>query len=273
MNKKYFLSSALIMLVMITNPLLPMHIRFAQYAINAGIISGGTYGLLKLRARHKEFTLQDVPPHTQQWARNHLVHNNIPNADSIPLKIGDEWAVTGGRFITMDPYVAQGLENILTDAACDKDKDSSLALAKMILMHEAKHYQNGDAGKGCLFGGLTSALLLQKSNFAGFVIKLGLVGAANIGFMRHTEREADRFACERANNRLELEQYRDFFIRRHNAFESEFSASAEQDKYLLSYEYLFSDFGHPALGERENMAQSYVIEWDKKHQNSHKDAE
>ncbi len=126
-------------------------------------------------------------------------------------------------------------------------------------MHEAKHYQNGDMGKGCLFAGLTSALLLQKSNFAGFALKLGLVSAANISFMRYTESQADKFSCERADNRLELEQYRNFFTRRHNVFESEFSA-AEQDRYLLSYEYLIGDFGHSSPKDRADMIDRYLCD-------------
>ncbi len=196
----------------------------------------------KIRACYKESKLTDAPYNVQQWARAMLRENGIKNADSVPLKVGEGWKVVGGRYIQMDRDGVDYLESNLAK--------NSLAVVKKerSLLHESKHYHNGDFGKGILFfsAAITPCMQAAFKNCFKRSLLLGMMGMmGDVCYGRYQEAEADRFAFMNLSSVHKLEAIKNDLLGSADRFEDnllhhpffdlrEFNALEEKARPVIS---------------------------------------
>jgi Zn-dependent protease with chaperone function len=127
-----------------------------------------------------------------------------------------------------------------------------------------------------------------------FKIVLGYLG--QVFYWRYQEKRADVYSCENAMDRLELEEYRDFFQEAHARNKSILLSSPEKilkdnaqgifkddeivakmlakklnesteidDSLWIKLAYLTFDPKHPYPGDRADMVQEYIKKWDEDH--------
>lgn len=209
-----------------------------NYAFNVALFSGISYLIGKATAKSQENCLPDASPHFQKWARKILAENGLQNADSIPLKMGKGSCVIGGSFIQIDSRCVDRLEDILAGRSIYSDEKQKRIRAHVekILLHEKKHYYNGDFGKTCLLFGATTALgfqVITGNDFITSTIKNGslvhggalLTGVmcATVGsvpYIRYQEKEADRSAFMNISSLEKLEINKRILEEHAQAFET-----------------------------------------------------
>ncbi len=193
MNKKYLVSSLLMVLLSVSQSF-SMYSRLFQHAIGSTLVGATAYVSGKLIAQYKEQSFSDAPQSIQRWARPILAEGGMKNADSVPLKIDDGWAVYRGSLITIDRKQVDLLENCLGKKNLNASEQMFINDAEETLRHEKKHYQNGDYGKGLLLYALTAPLILESITLPGIILKLGMIAGTNLAYTRYQEAEADRSA-------------------------------------------------------------------------------
>ncbi len=194
MNKKYVAYGVLAMFLTINNVSFSMGANLARYIAGSALVGGGYYVLDKELAKYEESRLENVPCNIEKWARKNLAEKGIKNANLVPLKIDNRW-VTWYSYIGLNKEDICGLEDYFDQQETDEVIRKKAIIAQEMLFHEAKHYHNNDLDKRCLVRGLTSGLLfLPHASVPKFIVKAAMVVGANITYIRHQEREADRFA-------------------------------------------------------------------------------
>jgi hypothetical protein len=252
MNKKYAKYIVLMMFLMVCKPSFSMQARIAQYIVNCASIFSGSYILGKIMACYKESRLPDAPHNVQFWARAILREKGIKNADSVPLKVGEGWAVYGGRFIQMNQDGVDYLESNLT-------KNSLVVVSEeKSLLHEGKHYHNGDFGKGVFFLSAAIAPCVQAVSKNCFKrgLLLGMVGMmSEICHMRYQEAEANRFAFMNFSSIQKLEVTKNYYVRSAEDFEYNLL------HYPLRYKNnLLENIARPMLSERLHSLNQKALE-------------
>lgn len=167
-----------------------------------------TYPILPGVGEIQAFKYEDVSPKTQEWAKNVLQECGIKDVDKIPLKkekYGNRagWAAAGSHFIIVP--------NNFNPVTCSRKE---CLQSKQSLKHEVKHVQNYDEVKSRALQvgtiALGSWLIQEKPLLTIPMIPIGY--GVNMAYCKYQEGEADRFACEKATSREELEAGRDFFL-------------------------------------------------------------
>ena len=158
-----------------------------------------------------------------------------------------------------------------------EDREKKLKETYIILAHETKHYNNQDSRKGTYaFAGIPLAIeascaavtgafrkhfgikqpqtilktVLRSSCAIGAIAPKQLLNVlACMGYSRYQESGADRYACEHARDRKDLEAFYAYF-------------NEAQERYGLCNEYLTT---HPPYAKRKAMTQSYMDKWDREH--------
>ena len=215
MNKKHAIYAFLLLILTnITQACGSQQDALLCYVMNFALLSGGQYLKGKIEGKRKESTMADAPPHFQQWARKILAQSGLENAETIPLKIDDKWASHNGLFISAPLEDIKDIDDIIAGrkvAHTKEVQDRILDTAEFILLHEKKHYSNGDWGKRCLIRGSIAAAILspiairemhidRSAGCTALVVLGGSLlaaeasGALIIPYVRDQEKEADRYA-------------------------------------------------------------------------------
>jgi hypothetical protein len=110
----------------------------------------------------KQNSLEDTPTHYEKWARKVLASKGIKNADTISLKIDDNWTFPNEHFLAIDKNQAQKIEDVLngTLVLSEDEKKSLFAKAKGDLLYEAILQNNNYMYK--IIGAEGAALLLNS---------------------------------------------------------------------------------------------------------------
>src|SRR4030095_9074432 len=232
MNKKHYTYTIFLVPLLIYQSSFTMQSPLSHAITFSTVYSALGYGIAKGIALWKMRTNEDAPYNVQTWARDILTKINIPHANSIPLKLDNGWCVYGGYYIQIDRNVAQILEKNLAKELLTPHEEKERALAEKSLLHEAKHYQNSDFGKGILTYNFSIIPLVfsvfssvKKTNYcipnaARFLIAIGLPIANYITCKRYQEAEADRFAFMNLSSIKKLEINRAHKLENANLFES-----------------------------------------------------
>lgn len=239
-----------------------------------------------------------MPKRVEEFAKKRMEKVGVPRAQSMPMStqiIVKDWAATYDRVL----LAGEKSLNELDKALSDNDK-KVIARHNIILTHEASHVINEDVKKFILVGPVVASGLqmvsstmsyafnktcgienpktwlrtLARSSMAigSIVPKLGLTGIGIIAYQRHREAMADKFACENAETRLELEEFRDFFREHEDILKKHAPAlhpSIEQNEVnqqrwlrLVAFN---KDHVHPYPSDRADMVQKYIDNWDAEH--------
>jgi hypothetical protein len=177
--------------------------------------------------------------------------------------------------------------NDLNNKSIDEYK-STIARDSMILKHELGHIVHKDLqdryyvtttipfGIEALAFGMTKTLrklcnmeqqpktflktMLRSSAAIGAIYpKLFMYGTGIMLFAKHQETQADKFACENAKSRLELEEFANYF----EGLENPEWASKSRDEVRLLEATRYPI--HPAPIDRKEMVESYIEKWDREH--------
>ena len=223
MIKNYVRYIVLMMLLTTYKPSFAMHTKLVQYLVGSTLISGVGYGVGKVAAKCDEYKREDAPENVQKWARKILAEKDIKNADSVPLKLGDGWRVAGGSFIQIDKEEAYSLEKCLVKKWPTQNDSKEKVLAEESLLHEGKHYNNGDFSKGYILLGLTYAPVFQalvNSNKRLTIPMVAFSAGSLLTYTRYQEVEADRFAFMNLSSIEKLEISKANRLRQAEIFEN-----------------------------------------------------
>src|SRR5436309_685713 len=132
MNKKYSIYGLL--LVIVTSAMQCVASQGVKdQALNlagvAAVMAAGTYVTAKIYGKYKKHTLPDPSKKVDEWARGVLASKEVKNSDTIPLKIGDEWAVISGSFIQVNVCAARDIEEILSGKTYIRHPEETFAIA------------------------------------------------------------------------------------------------------------------------------------------------
>lgn len=189
------------------------------------------------------------------------------------------------------------LHNALLHKA-DPNNDKIIKESTMLTLHEMGHIAKNDLKNGAyVVGTLPIAVeavssgtvyiwnkmygrvqmpktflktALRSSMAVGSIIpKCAFNVLGLVSYKRHREACADRFACQHAESREELEAFRDFFKKEQDEFEKDYcfeeGTSAWLKKNTLRLKYAKIDLIHRYLGDRADMVQGHINKWDEEH--------
>ncbi len=230
MNKKHFAYKTLLIILLINQSSFTMQSPLAQAIASSITCYALIYGLFKVAFLLLTHTKEDAPQNVQTWARDILTTKNITNANSVPLKLGNDWCVAGGTFIQIDKNEATNLEKNLIQKQITTNIQKEIILAEEKLLHEAKHYHNGDMGKGFLtfiistipyfyYIDSSSKKISYALKILKFLITVALPIISITAHIRHKETEADRFAFMNLSSIENLEINKNWHLRQAELFE------------------------------------------------------
>jgi len=116
---------------------------------------------------------------------------------------------------------------------------------------------------------IMKSLMRSGLAFGGIIPKRLCFFPIYFTYSRYREAEADKFACENAETKKELEASYAYWRLSEEDFEkkccSEQLASTDLTEIDLRSKYKAFDPGHPYPADRADMVQKYINEWDAKH--------
>jgi hypothetical protein len=220
----------------------------------------------------------------EEWGREKMKQLEVPDAESLSFKYNLGWS-TNGKKISVPEDECNELNDALkfNKSFFSKigflrgNEDKLVACHSMILKHEICHIINKDPqsqmyalaaiplGIEVVSFGATKAfrklcnMQTQPKMFLKTMLRSGVAigaigpkmlmgGLGQAAFSRYKEVEADKFACEHAESRLELTEYANFF-------------EARETKAAL-----FDT--HPCHADRREMVERYIAKWDAEHNNT-----
>jgi hypothetical protein len=298
-NKK-IIHMVMVSALICCNNMSGMHGRIlgaTQLVTATALITGGMVisGMMYFDKK-KPLNNEPMPPESQKFIRSIMKKCGDSTADTLPLLISlrDKcpWLSVADKAICASITEIDQLEQSLRN-----DNKKNLALTTMGIKHEIKHNMNQDAYHMlCVFTAIpitvvmTSALirrgtnrlcninpptkiiptLLRSSICVGMVIPKIIMGTISLCIYRqYLEQEADRFACEHAASREELEVYGKDFL---NDYSQEREIILQKTgidlfAYNLPWQRIiygtFYDPIHPLSYDRGMMAIEYSRKWDK----------
>ena len=222
-----------------------------------------------------------------EWGKEKIKRLNVANGESISFVKNAEW-VTNGKRIGI-PSEEIEMHELIKSGDLIHNQDEKIALHSIFLKHEVGHAVHNDVqarlhhmiavpfGIEAISFGATKGLrklcniqpspktfikAMVRSCFAiGSIAPKTFIGAALVMFLRRQqETQADQYAYENAESRLELEKMVDFL--REEEVRELLQVLVNKEKGIRSGS-LFSS--HPAHGERRALAEKYVVQWDRKH--------
>jgi hypothetical protein len=250
------------------------------------------------RHKDNQKKLKELKPVTENavkdWFTEEKKKLNMLNVESVSLFEDQAWASgsygkTG--YITAPSNNIIKLNEALTNKSVNNETiaaqdNSEIARNAMLLKHELAHIINKDFQNGtyalvaiplvveALSFGTTSVFrklcnieepktliktMLRSSAALGSIVPKSLLSAALlIPFWRYREKRCDKFACEHAESRLELEE----FAKWHKKNESPYATGNRRDIRFAEFE---KDPVHPAPVDRKEMVEAYIAKWDAAH--------
>ena len=197
------------------------------------------------------------------------------------------WSISDGQ--KLEDQLIRSFEsfNKLNDLLIDQHK-RTIARDSMILKHELGHIVHKDsqqniskmvaipiAVEAVSFGITKSSrklfnmqqqpktflkTTLRSSSAVGAIVPKAIVGLTSTIFLqRQQEARADRFACEHAASRLELEEFAKFCEKLEN------SEWASESRMAVRFLEATKDPIHPAPVDRKEKIESYLPKWDREH--------
>jgi hypothetical protein len=240
-----------------------------------------------------------MPSKVQKWVRTELEKLDVPNSNKIPLLLDkeDSWRVEWGKAIRCSLEDAGMLLEAFESPDCQESQEA-IALSSIILKHEVWHLLNKDCQKricslvaiptivqaGCsaVTYGFNKIFKIKPPKTVVRTLGRSLVAVAAMApkyilsektatfYRREQESAADRFACEHAASRLELEEfcevhYKDYkemesFLMKYEAFAA--LDIVERDMRMRS---LQINDDHPYCIDRAAMGLYYLKKWDEEH--------
>jgi hypothetical protein len=276
----------------------------------------GLYKANKAKNDAKEYVegleiVEECP--VKNWFDEEKKKLDIPSLETVSLVkspdwMGCEWAANNNVVI-----IDRNRKNRLNDMLLgDLEEEKNIYLKTtipqnaMVLKHEFGHivYKDGQntryalaiipVGIELLSFGATTAFrklfnvqnpktLLQSRlrsccSIGAIVPKMWMGSAAFIVGKRYQEYRADKFACEHAESRLELEEFAKYFktyefsdsdletwIKRGFITQDEAIALKNKSNMQLRWEDFKKDKNHPARIDRVEMIEGYIDQWDRDH--------
>lgn len=243
--------------------------------------------------------LAEFKPVTENAVNNWFVKQknklNISNVELVSSLINKPWAscsygktghvaAPSGDIVTLNEALIN--KSINNETTTTKD-NSEIALKKMFLTHEFSHIINKDfqnrtyalvaipVAVEALSFGATSAFrklcgiqtpktftktMLRSSLAIGSVVPKALLSTVSlIALCRYHETRCDKFACEHAESRLELEVYAKHYK------DSESPYVTTQNRRDVRFAEFEKDPLHPAPVDRKEMVEAYIAEYDAAH--------
>jgi hypothetical protein len=295
MNKKYLKNSLLMMFLMVYMPSYTMHGAIFKLARFAGVTTVPVFGSYTAYNKYKNHPeeMKTLKPVTEDAVKNWFVEEKQKlNISDVELVEGKNWAAWNNGTIGCVEIPSDDM-NKLNQALINKSVHNEVTAAQdnakiardaMLLKHEFAHIINKDnqyrtssliaipIGVEALSFGTTSAfrklcniqtpktliktILRSGSAIGAIVPKAWLSLCLSVSFHRYHEARCDKFACEHAESRLELEE----FAKWHKNNESPYATGNRRDIRLAEFE---KDPTHPAPVDRREMAEEYITEYDK----------
>jgi hypothetical protein len=228
-----------------------------------------------------------VPVEVEKWVRKNMKKFGDSSLQTSPIVLADEdmpaAAVSGLLLIGAER--AEELNSALQDGTYNSK--AIVDENTMILRHELKHMINHDVQKSAYALGLAPLVVegacsgttyafnkicgieapkrflgtvFRSSVAIGSIVPKLMLSLASIGFYkRYEETQADKFACEHAESRSELEAFANFFKKYENP---EWASKSRNEIRLLAAR---KDPIHPAPVDRKEMVESYLPKWDRDH--------
>lgn len=271
--------------------------KVAQFVGVTTVPAFGSYTAYN-RHKDNQKKLKDLKPVTENavkdWFTEENKKLNMLDVESVSLLADQAWASASYGKIG---YVTVPSNNMikLNEALINKSMNNEITAAQdnsekarntMSLKHELAHviYKDFQHGAYALVAiplaveavsfGATSVFrklcnieepktliktMLRSSAALGSIVPKSLLSAALlISFWRYREKRCDKFACEHAESRLELEE----FAKWHKENESPHATGNRRDIRLAEFE---KDPVHPAPVDRKEMVEEYIAQWDAAH--------
>jgi len=235
-----------------------------------------------------------MPIKVREWVKQELSKFCIPQADTIPLLCDERvgyWAVVNDRAIVCSPEVAKKLEVALSHK--NEEHDRFIALSQINLKHEMKHYLSGDSQRFAhAIGFVPTAIqagyfifkygmkkIVQNDKFLDSVTPLqvftkacstAIMSVAGIVlFRRYCEWEADKFAYERAESLLQIQECCKEFQKLNDIVEKYCISRNKLFSFLpkkclnviMRLIYFYQDPFHPYPYDRIVMGKKYLKRW------------
>ncbi len=235
-NKPYI---AIALTVITYTQIHSMYNQLAQCGQKIAVIGIGTYIIHQAFNKYIEIAAPNFPPAAEQWARKTMAAKGIENANTIPLKMGDQWAIIGGKIIIANKKDIETLENDLLSSPYAENYNSTLQ-CEASLGHESGHYEKNHNIKIVTLYGAATGIALTRWNIShllkinpykkipalrgaallsGYCIKWTIALVSVIGFTQYHENEADEFASKTARTPRELRLEQNYFMRMASSFE------------------------------------------------------
>gem|GEM_PF-4851963 len=315
MNKKNIAMRDVIvcLLIFVPNEGHGMHriLRATQMVTGACLVGGGMLieGYGRERLKKSELDGFEMSKDVQLFTRSVIRKIDVQAAESVTLLVdkndaASEWSAEYDKVILVDPIINKKLEIILHKKDIIEAEKKFLALHTMLIKHELKHYISQDShnliyacavipamiqtGSTALRYGfnrifkieqpkkIIPALLRSSLSVASLIPKIGVSFLGFIIYRQYIERQADKFACEHAETRQELEEYHKFFMDIHYSDQKSFlhnkgidldSMSPWKRYFLMKFDYFTHDPAHPCPEDRGTDVQYYLGKWDEEHKN------
>jgi hypothetical protein len=297
MNKKYLKNSLLMMFLVVYMPSYTMHGTIFKLARFVGVTTAPAFGLYTACNKYKgnQEEVEALKPVTEDAVKNWFIEEKQKlNISNVKLIEGKNWTSyndgkTGYVEIPSDDITKlnEALINKSVNNKTTMLKDNSeIARDVMFLKHEFAHIINKDsqyrtcsvvaiplAIEALSFGAISAVrklcniqepktltkTILRSSVAIGSIVPKGLLSLASVLFLwRSHETRCDKFACEHAESRLELEE----FAKWHKNNESLYATGSRNDIRFAEFE---KDPTHPAPVDRREMVETYIAQWDTTH--------
>jgi hypothetical protein len=265
------------------------------------IATGGTvigWGAREAYYKNKQYNnpiIEDpASEKVTNFVREGLIKLNVSHHSKISVVVKDHvspWIIINDKVIGVNKQTA---------AAIEADDEKAIQQGIGLNKHEIKHMINKDMQKRvyvwavvpCVVQMVSSGLsygfntvfkrqspktvktLVGRSLIStGAIVPKALLSVGGIiAYIRYQEAEADRFACERAESRQELEGLKAFFDEREAINEKvmmqrqNYVDADEKTRNRLMYSAQFgADVEHPRPKYRSDMVQTYLDKWDAEH--------
>lgn len=299
MNKRIILGLVSLSFLASFKPAVAMHgrvLRGVQIVTSGAVIGVGAKKAYDLDQEiQKPINAPEAPEKVKCMVHEGLAKLNVPNYKEVPVLQfsyqDSPWAVLSDKVIVVHPEIA---------AAIVSGNEEIIAQSEMLKKHEFKHLLNGDVQKKayslvaapCVVQAAGSGLTYSFNRIVDrkqpktllsltgrSLVAVGAIGPkffiSNLGviaYIRYQEAQADRFACEHAESREELETFKNLWGNQAAMYEQVMSQQAnyvyadeKQRNRMVRIFQFTDDREHPYPGDRAEMVQKYIDKWDAEH--------
>jgi Peptidase family M48 len=253
-----------------------------------------------LNGRYSDIIVEPAPMEVDRLLRKEMERLGDPLLQKLPIVSSP--FLEASAAVLNDKVLIVGSERaeILNDALLNKGDNSDQIIREniMIGLHEIGHLTQNDSqkqlyasalitmategfssgasrivNKMCGNARMPKTLLktaFRSSMAIGSIIPkvcLNAVGLAS--YCRFVEARADRFACEHAENREQLEAFHGSFKEQQDDFEKRYQFPADASEFMkkntLRFNFAKESPTHPYFGDRADMVKKYIDRWGAEH--------